>query len=76
MGASLGVEREEIDDAPEPGLYLSPDDEQIGSAHAGILGEHVLETLLGVQRRRHQRVRSVVAHSPNRHFDSHRPSFR
>ena len=67
VDASLGIEREEIDDSPEPGLYLPADDEQIGSAHAGILGEQVLETLLGVQRRRHQLVRSVVAHSPNCH---------
>ena len=24
VGASLGIEREEIDDSPEPGLYLPP----------------------------------------------------
>ena len=62
--------------SPEPGLYLPTDDEQVGSAHTGILGEHVLKTLLGVQRRRHQLVRSIIAHSPNCHFDGHRPSFR
>ena len=76
VDASLGIEGEEVDESPEPGGYLPGDDEQIGSAHAGILGDHVLEALLGVQRRRHQRVRPVVGHPPDRHFDSHRPSFR
>jgi len=74
VDASLGIEGEEINESPEPGGYLPADDEQVGSGLAGILGDHVLEALLGVQRRRHQRARPVVGHPPDCHFDGHPPA--
>ncbi len=45
MGVTVSIEGEEIDVSAISGPYLPSDDEQIHSAHAGVLSEHVIETL-------------------------------
>ena len=56
--------------------HILPGDEQVHSAHTGVLAEHVLETLLEVQRRRHKLVRSGIGHPPDRYLNGHGYSLR
>ena len=71
MGSAVGVEGKEIYGSSVSGLDLPADDEKVGPAHAWILSEHVLKTMLEVQRRRRQMVRPIVGHSPDRHLNGH-----
>ena len=71
MGAAVSIEGQQIYVSPIAGRNLPPDDEQVRSGHGWILSEHVLKTLLEVQRRRRQLVRSGVGHPPDRHFNGH-----
>lgn len=72
MDSALDVESKEIDEAAIVGPRLSADDEKIGPGHGGgILGHHVLETVLSVHRGRRQRRGFVALHPPDRHLDRH-----